>query len=79
LSLEGRSEGAASPDGKIMGCYLHGLFSADAFRAAFLAQLGINLPVNNYAQGVENTLDALADHLETHMDIDALLGLAGPV
>ena len=40
LSLDGRCEGAASPNGRIMGCYLHGLFSADAFRSAFFAQLG---------------------------------------
>jgi adenosylcobyric acid synthase len=79
LSLDGRGEGAASADGRVMGCYLHGLFSADAFRAAFLAQLDVSLPLTNYTQGVEDTLDALADHLETHMDIDALLGLAGPV
>lgn len=79
LSLDGRGEGAASADGRVMGCYLHGLFSADAFRAAFLAQLDVTLPLTNYTQGVEDTLDALADHLETHMDIDALLGLAGPV
>ncbi|MBS8271683.1 cobyric acid synthase CobQ, partial [Halomonas litopenaei] len=26
LSLDGRGEGAASPDGRVMGCYLHGLF-----------------------------------------------------
>jgi adenosylcobyric acid synthase len=79
LSLDGRGEGAASPDGKIMGCYLHGLFTADQFRAAFLAQLGAPLPVTNYAQGVEDTLDQLATHLETHMDIDQLLNLAGTV
>ena len=79
LSLDGRGEGAASPDGKIMGCYLHGLFTADQFRAAFLAQLGTPLPVTNYAQGVEDTLEQLATHLETHMDIDQLLRLAGTV
>lgn len=79
LSLDGRGEGAASPDGKIMGCYLHGLFSADAFRTAFLTELGAPVPVTNYAQGVEYTLDSLADHLETNMDIDRLLTLAGDV
>lgn len=79
LSLDGRGEGAASADGKVMGCYLHGLFTADAFRAAYLAQLGTVLPVTDYGKGVEDTLDALADHLEKHMDIDALLALAGEV
>lgn len=77
LSLDGRSEGAASSDGRVMGCYLHGLFAADAFRAAFLASIGKPVAVGAYQQSVEDTLDTLAAHLETHMDIDALLKLAG--
>lgn len=77
LSLEGRNEGAASADGRIKGCYLHGLFAADAFRAAFLADIGMPITHHDYSQSVEDTLDALADHLATHMDLDALLRLAG--
>ncbi|MCK0095404.1 cobyric acid synthase [Yoonia sp. F2084L] len=77
LSLDGRGEGAASPDGRVMGCYLHGLFAADAFRAAFLAKIGKPVTNHDYSKSVENTLDALAAHLETHMDIDALLKIAG--
>ncbi|WP_424177197.1 cobyric acid synthase [Yoonia sp. TsM2_T14_4] len=79
LSLDGRGEGAASPNGRIMGCYLHGLFSADAFRSAFFAQLGKPVAAYGYDAQVEKTLDALADHLEQHLDIDMLLTLAGPV
>jgi adenosylcobyric acid synthase len=79
LSLDGRGEGAASADGRIMGCYLHGLFTADAFRNAFLAQLGKPVTTHNYASSVQDTLDLLAAHLETHMDIDRLLTLAGDV
>jgi adenosylcobyric acid synthase len=79
LSLDGRGEGAASPNGRIMGCYLHGLFSADAFRSAFFAQLGKPVAAYGYDAQVETTLDALADHLEQHLDIDALLTLAGSV
>lgn len=77
LSLDGRSEGAASANGRIMGCYLHGLFAADAFRTAYLAQIGKPVTYHDYATSVEDTLDALADHLEKHMDIDRLLTLAG--
>ncbi|MEL7180638.1 MAG: cobyric acid synthase [Pseudomonadota bacterium] len=76
LSIDGRPEGAASSDGRIMGCYLHGLFAADAFRAAFLANIGKPVTAHNYAQDVEDTLDALANHLETHLKIDDLLALA---
>ena len=76
LSLDGRGEGAASGDGRIKGCYLHGLFSADGFRNAFFEELGKPIAAHNYAAGVEDTLDALAAHLETHFDIDRLLELA---
>ena len=76
LSLDGRGEGATSADGRVMGCYLHGLFAADAFRAAFLSNIGKPVAHHDYAQSVEDTLDALADHLEKHMDIDRLLKLA---
>lgn len=79
LRLDGRDEGAASADGKIKGCYLHGLFAADEFRAAFLHALGGQSQQVSYAADVEATLDALADHLETHMDLDALLDHAGQV
>ncbi|WP_100367501.1 cobyric acid synthase [Yoonia maricola] len=77
LSLHGRNEGATSADGKVMGCYLHGLFAADAFRAAFLASIGKPVTAHDYTQSIEDTLDALADHLEAHMDIHQLLTLAG--
>ena len=41
--LEGRPEGAVSADGRVAGCYLHGLFSDDAFRRAFLGEAASNL------------------------------------
>ncbi len=41
LSLsDGRPEGAVSPDGRVSGTYVHGLFAADAARAGFLRRLG---------------------------------------
>jgi adenosylcobyric acid synthase len=76
--VEGRDEGACSPDGRIMGSYLHGLFSGDAFRGAFLSALGGQTNGTSHAATVEATLDALADHLEASMDIDGILGLARP-
>lgn len=78
LSIDGAVEGAASPCGRVRGSYLHGLFTSDAFRARFLTGLGHEAQAG-YEDGVEATLDALADHLEAHMDVDALLRLAGPV
>ncbi len=74
--VEGRSEGAVSPDGRVMGSYLHGMFTNDGFRAAFLAQLGAVPSGLSYATGIEGTLDALAAHLEAHLDVAGLLALA---
>ncbi|UWQ29841.1 cobyric acid synthase [Leisingera sp. M523] len=78
LSIGGRAEGAASADGRVKGSYLHGLFSSDAFRASVLAGLG-HESQTGYEDGVEETLDALADHLERYMDLDQLLKLSRPV
>jgi adenosylcobyric acid synthase len=77
LDLEGRPDGAVSPDGRIMGCYVHGLFAADDFRHAFLARLKERTPSGlRFEQQIDATLDALADHLEAHVDLDGLLALA---
>jgi adenosylcobyric acid synthase len=79
LDVGGRSEGAASPDGLVMGCYLHGLFAADQFRAAFISELGQPVAASDYGQSVEDTLDALVSHLTEHFDLEQLLALAGDV
>ena len=77
LDLGGRPDGAVSADGRIMGCYVHGLFAADAFRHAFLARLRPRRASGlAFEQQIEQTLDALADHLEASVDLDGLLALA---
>ena len=72
----GTDEGAISADGRVQGSYLHGLFTSDAFRSAFLARLGIAATGEPYRGKVESALDALADHIETHLDVEGLLALA---
>jgi adenosylcobyric acid synthase len=74
--VAGRPEGARSVDGRVVGTYLHGMFRDDGFRAAFLAELGAPAGSLRYGDTVERTLDALAAHLETHLDVDGLLALA---
>ena len=74
--LNGRNEGAISADGLVMGSYLHGMFSSDGFRHAFLKGLHIQSSAQAYSQTVDQTLNALADHLEKHLDISALLASA---
>jgi adenosylcobyric acid synthase len=69
-------EGATSPDGRVRGTYVHGIFADDAQRAAWLARLGAAASGASYEAGVEEALDALARHLEAHLDLDALLRIA---
>lgn len=79
LALDGHTDGAQSADGRVMGCYLHGLFAADAFRAAYLSRLGQTIATGDYGATVQDTLDALADHIAAHLDVDRILDLAAEV
>ena len=72
---EGR-DGAVSADGRVHGTYLHGLFASDAFRSAFLNQLGIAAANMRFDARIENALDALAEHIERHLDVEGLFALA---
>ncbi|TGD42575.1 cobyric acid synthase [Pseudotabrizicola sediminis] len=74
--VQDRAEGAISADGRVTGSYLHGLFASDAFRTAFLHGLGIAAPLRSHGASVEAALDALADHVEAHLDVPGLLALA---
>ena len=73
---DGSEEGATSPDGRVGGCYVHGLFADDRQRAAWLRRLGAAPSTLRYDLEVDGVLDRLADHLARHIDLDALLGLA---
>lgn len=79
LRVGDRAEGAVSASGRVRGCYLHGLFASDGFRAAVLDRLGAPVTTRSFETEIEDTLDQLAAHLETHMDLEALLALARPV
>jgi len=76
VDLGGRPDGATSSDGRVAGTYVHGLFTADSFRRAFLAEAGVASSLA-YEASVEAALDGLADHLERHVAIDRLLAIAG--
>jgi adenosylcobyric acid synthase len=78
LRLAGAPEGAISADGRVAGCYLHGLFTSDPFRRAFLAGLGAEPGEGAYDHQIETTLDRLADHLEQSLDLAGLLAAARP-
>ncbi len=68
------ADGAISPDGKVFGTYLHGIFDNDNFRTSFLnlVRHEKGLPL----QGViteEDPFELLADHLEKHLNMGQLL------
>jgi adenosylcobyric acid synthase len=73
---DGRVDGATSPDGRIAGCYGHGLFASDAARAAFLSEFGVETSGESYEASVDDVLDRLAEHLARHVDVERLLTLA---
>ena len=73
---EGGPDGATSPDRRVSGSYFHGMFRDDGFRAAFLKSLGYKPSGLSYAATVDGTLEELARHMETHLDLDSLLALA---
>ncbi|QDZ01627.1 cobyric acid synthase [Nitratireductor mangrovi] len=76
LSIGGREDGAMSGDGRAAGTYVHGLFADDRQRAAWLERLGGAAAGLDYEAGVDETLDRLAAHMETHLDIDGIIANA---
>ncbi|WP_026607708.1 cobyric acid synthase [Methylocapsa acidiphila] len=73
---DGRMDGATSADGRVSGCYVHGLFAEPSQRAALLARLGASGSGRSYDDSLEQALDAVAAHLEASIDLDRLLTLA---
>jgi adenosylcobyric acid synthase len=73
---DGSPDGAISPDGRVRGTYLHGLFTDDHQRAALLKWIGAEPGPLSYQADIERVLDALANHLEADIDLDGLLRLA---
>jgi adenosylcobyric acid synthase len=68
-------DGATSADGRVCGTYLHGLFTDDAFRKAYLKGFGAVSGLA-YDQTIDAVLDDLARHLEISMDVGKLLQIA---
>ena len=73
---DGRLDGAVSADGRVAGTYVHGFFNDDRQRRAFIERLGGAASPQRHEERLEETLDALAAHLEAHVDVESLLKIA---
>ena len=72
----GRTEGAVSVDGRVLGTYVHGLFDAPLFRRTFLNRLRAARgwpPLDvAAAPSLDQELDHLADFVERYVDLTAI-------
>jgi adenosylcobyric acid synthase len=71
-----RTEGATSPDGRVAGTYIHGLFALAEQRSAWLAQLGVMGAGVNHRTSIDTALDEIASELERHLDVEGLIAVA---
>jgi adenosylcobyric acid synthase len=73
---DGRVDGAISPDGQVMGTYLHGVFDHPDALAALLRWAGLHGAETVDVHALrEASIDRLADAVEAHLDTGALLRL----
>jgi len=66
------ADGSVSSDGKIWGCYLHGIFANDEFRHAWLESLGWRGHASSQSEAFNRSLEALADAVESALNMDLL-------
>lgn len=74
---DGTTDGAVSSDGRIAGCYVHGLFGVTATRAALIAAIGAAPGRADHRAGVDSALDEIAQVLAGCLNIEALTRIAG--
>ena len=75
---DGRSDGALSADGQILGTYLHGLFETPAACSALLRWAGLqDVQEVDYHALRERDIERLADLVENHLDTGLLRTLCG--
>ncbi len=77
LNIHGEGpHGTSSPDGRVAGVYVHGLFRSGDFRAAFLKSLGARSSQIDHDRIVHDALDEIAGVLEHSLDLAALAQIA---
>lgn len=78
---DGRMVGCASPDGRVWGTYLHGVFEDAAFRRHVLNGLrrrkGLAPLTHEAGRDVETSLDRLADIVRASLNMDMIYDMLG--
>lgn len=70
----GKKDGAISKDNKVFGCYVHGFFDTKEQREYWLNIEASN--ERNHQKYVDEVLDKLAQEIEQHIDIEAIIKIA---
>ena len=72
-------DGAVSADSRVVGTYLHGLFDNHSFRTAFLNRIrrAKGLPEQAELAPAVDPLNALAAHMEKHLDMERIFAICG--
>jgi adenosylcobyric acid synthase len=75
------ADGAVSPNGRVFGTYLHGLFDNSRFREVYLngirREKGMPLRREALKQLQIDPFDQLAEQMEKHLDLQSLLKICG--
>jgi adenosylcobyric acid synthase len=74
---DGTAQGAISPNGRITGVYVHGLFHHGAARRAILSGLGAHSQGSDHQDQVDQALDEIATSLHRYLNMPAICRLAG--
>jgi adenosylcobyric acid synthase len=80
---EPAADGCITPDTRIFGTYLHGLFDEDSFRHSFITaarefhRLTPVVEWNNWRERREESLDRLAATVGTSLDMPKIFGWVG--
>jgi adenosylcobyric acid synthase len=62
-------DGCHSSNGRVWGCYIHGIFANEAFRRGWLGTLGWH---DHGVAAPHDPHERLADHVEAHLDAQSL-------
>ncbi|UCF95048.1 MAG: cobyric acid synthase [Desulfobacterales bacterium] len=72
-------DGCLSPDNRMMGTYIHGLFDNPGITRLWLASIGLDAVETRDIEGFDardRQYDLLAEHFEKYVDIESIIAMA---